>query len=157
MRRWTSQTPQEPTDAQITEQITALKKDFETAMKKDETTHQQFLTRMFWLEGSSKDWRTARTLYRKYGGRVGISAFGATTAIDGLNAVLKDSIAAGDLTFHDPRLEQAFWDRVRKNPFSDVVLPPNRAEEHFATPPWDQARLLLIKELGEKKTVQQKE
>lgn len=142
----------EPTDEELDEMITKIVEEHAGHIR-DATEEEQrkFALRVFWMKGVSKDWRRARALHAEHGGRVGISSFGACTAIDAQVVVLKEYAAAGKLTFHDRDLERAFWEHMRGAPNTDVVLRPERVKQHFAKPPWERFRDQLIVEAHEAK------
>lgn len=103
----------------------------------DKEAQRRLAIQRVWLWGASCDWRTAKALHAKYGGRVGISSFGACISFEGRNAVLKEYAKRGDLKFHDPDLERAFWEKTQDLRFSDVILQPDRVAQHFAVAPWE--------------------
>ncbi len=137
MKDYTVREKLSPSDEEI---IALVKKaserspDYEAT---DKEAQRRLAIQRVWLWGASCDWRTAKALHAKYGGRVGISSFGACTAFEGRNAVLKEYAKRGDLKFHDADLERAFWEKTRDEKFSDVILQPDRVAQHFAIPPWE--------------------
>lgn len=149
MRDYVVREKLKPTDEEISQTIKGIMTEHVHPLPTDEEEGRKLGMRLFWLHGTSREWRTAKALHEKYGGRVGISSFGACTAIDGLNAVLQDYETRGDLVFHDPDLEEAFWEKVRGAPFTDVVLRPERVPQHFETPPWERWRQELMREAKE--------
>ena len=98
----------------------------------------QFAIERFWLYGVANDWKVAKALYQRYGGRVAVSQFGACTAIDGRNAVLKDYAVAGKIVFHNADWQQAFWDKNADNHVLLVTLLPGEVAKHFKVPPWEE-------------------
>ena len=138
-----------PTDEEISRKISSITKEHVRIETNNKEELQKLGMRVFWLNGTSRDWRNAKALHEKYGGRVGISSFGACTAIDGLNAVLKEYLQRGDFVFHDPDLDEAFWEKVGRVPFTDVVLRPERVKQHFETSPWERWRQQMIRETNE--------
>ncbi len=98
----------------------------------------QQLGERFSLYGAANDWKVAKALYERYGGRVAISQFGACTAIDGRNAVLKDYAAAKKIVFHNADWQQAFWDKNADNHVLLVTLPPGEVANYFKVPPWEE-------------------
>lgn len=126
-----------PSDDEIDALIAAAARKYAGNFKADKESQQELGVRIFFLRGSSHEWRTAKALYEKYGGRVGISFFGGHMSFEGRNAVLKDYSAAGDIKFHDAELERAFWEKTLDERFSDVTLSPERVEQHFAVSPWE--------------------
>jgi len=91
----------------------------------------------FWIMGASRDWRTAKGLHEKYGGRVAVSSFGACEAPDGRNALFRESVANGELEFLDRELEIAFWEAAKSQRVLDVTLQPENVPRHFAVSPWE--------------------
>ena len=87
------------------------------------------------------DWKVCKSLYEKYGGRVGIGSLGAWTAFDGQNALLREHYKAGDIKFHDAEMEKAFWEHTTIKNFADAYPTGERLKRLLATPPymWDQA------------------
>jgi hypothetical protein len=114
--------------------------------KLDEEAKKQFTNRMFWLKAASSEWRTAKALHQKYGGRVAVSAFGGSTSVEGRNAVLRDFAKAGDIKFHHQELKQAFWKKVDDERVLDATIPADKAKEFFAVPPWERAFKTLTDE-----------
>jgi hypothetical protein len=114
--------------------------------KLDDESRKKFAVRMFWLMGSSHDWRTAKALYEKYGGRVAVSSFGACISIEGRNAVLQDYAARGDLTIHRAELTQAFWGKTKDERVLDTTLQPKSVKRFFAVPPWEREFKALAQE-----------
>lgn len=140
-----------PTDEELNELIAKIAKEHAGDLGDGtEEERRRFALRVFWLKGVSKEWRTARALHAKYGGRVGISSFGACTAIDAQLKVLKDYAARGELTIHDRDLEAAFWKLMSGAPNTDVVLRPERVVQHFEMPPWERFRQQLVREAVER-------
>ena len=126
-----------PSDAEIEALIAATVRKYRGNFGTDEKSLKDLGWRIFCLRASSNEWRTAKALHDKYGGRVGISSFGGHMSFEGRNAVLKEYSAAGDIKFHDAELERAFWEKTRDERFSDVTLPLERVAQHFAVSPWE--------------------
>ena len=126
-----------PSDDEIEAVIAATVRKYPGNFRTDEKSLKDLGWRIFCLRASSSEWRTAKALHQKYGGRVGISSFGGHMSFEGRNAVLKVYSAAGDITFHDAELERAFWEKTRDERFSDVTLPLERVAQHFAVSPWE--------------------
>jgi len=91
----------------------------------------------FWTAGASCDWRTAKAICGKYGGRVAISSFGACEPFEGRNALLREYAASGEIEFRDAELERAFWEKSKDERIQDVMLPLERVAQHFSVPPWE--------------------
>lgn len=103
----------------------------------DDEAKKKIGLQIFWSLGSAKDWRTAKALHSKYGGRVATSAFGAYTSIEGRNAIVKEYHTRGEIKFHRAELEQRFWEKLKNDRVLDVIIPADRVKERFATPPWE--------------------
>lgn len=126
-----------PNDDEIEAMIAATVRKYRGNFRADEESLKDLGLRIFWLRASSSEWRTAKALHEKCGGRVGISSFGGHMSFEGRNAVLKDYAAAGDIKFHDAELERAFWEKTLDERFSDVTLSPESVAQHFAVSPWE--------------------
>ena len=94
-----------------------------------------------WQRASLQDWKLTKSLYEKYGGRVGMGSLGAWVAFDAQNALLQEHYKAGDIKFHHAEMEKAFWEQTRKKNFADTYPTGKRLKWLLATPPhmWDQA------------------
>ena len=73
-----------------------------------------------WQRASFQDWKVCKSLYEKYGGRVGFGSLGAWVAFDGQNALLREYHQAGDIKFLDPEIEKAFWQHTQIKNFADA-------------------------------------
>jgi hypothetical protein len=89
-----------------------------------------------WARGSLMDWKVCKSLYEKYGGRVGIGSLGAWTAFDGQNALLREHHQAGDFKFHHADMEDAFWQHTKIENFADAYPKGERLKRLLATPPY---------------------
>lgn len=89
-----------------------------------------------WSRASLMDWKVCKSLYEKYGGRVGIGSLGSWTAWDGQTALLREHAKAGDIQFADAALEEAFWQHTRIKNFADAYPTGERLEQLLATPPY---------------------
>lgn len=87
--------------------------------------------------GSHMDWKVCKALHEKYGGRVGIGSLGAWTAFDGQNALIREYIEAGDIAFHLPEMEEAFWEHTKISNFADAYPKGERLERLLARPPYE--------------------
>jgi hypothetical protein len=81
------------------------------------------------------DWKVCKSLYEKYGGRVGMGSLGAWIAFDAQNALLREHHKAGDITFHHAEVEKAFWERATAKTFADTYPKGERLKRLLATPP----------------------
>lgn len=101
----------------------------------------------FWARGAAIDWRNAKAMYEKYGGRVAISSFGACVSFEARNKVFQEYVDRGDLTFHHAELKKAFWEMARNERMvGDVFLRPENVPGHFTRPPWEHFKRQLAKE-----------
>lgn len=89
-----------------------------------------------WARASLMDWKVCKSLYEKYGGRVGIGSLGAWTAFGGQTALLREHHKAGEIKFHDVELEAAFWQHTRIKNFADAYPEGERLKRLLATPPY---------------------
>lgn len=89
-----------------------------------------------WQRASLQDWKVTKSLYEKYGGRVGMGSLGAWIAFDAHNALLQEHVKAGDIKFHHAEMEKAFWDQTRKKNFADAYPTGKRLKWLLATPPY---------------------
>ena len=60
-----------------------------------------------------KEWKFARALHEKYGGRVYIDKYLVPGVPDAGRAYLAEREAAGDFTIHDAQLRERFWKLVQ--------------------------------------------
>jgi hypothetical protein len=103
----------------------------------DRESQKQLAIELFWVRAQANDWKVAKALYERFGGRVALSSFGACTAIDGRRAVIRDYAAAGKIKFHDPQWERAFWEKNKDDHVLTVTLRPEAVAAFFAIPPWE--------------------
>ena len=89
-----------------------------------------------WSRASLMDWKVCKSLYEKYGGRVGIGSLGAWTAFDGQNALLREHHKVGDIKFHHAEMEKAFWQHTKIKNFADAYPDGERLKLLLATPPY---------------------
>ncbi len=85
---------------------------------------------------SHLDWKLCKSLYEKYGGRVGVGSLGAWIALDGQHALLRQHHKAGDITFHHAEIENAFWQYAQREHFADTYPTGERLKQLFITPPY---------------------
>lgn len=124
-----------PSDAEIDALIgDAVRKH---SVGRTEEEQRKLSLQAFWIMGSSRDWRTAKALHEKYGGRVAVSSFGACEAPDGRNALFREHMASGELEFLDRELEVAFWEATKSPRVLDVTLQPENVSKHFTVSPWE--------------------
>jgi hypothetical protein len=89
-----------------------------------------------WARASFIDWKLCKSLYQKYGGRVGVGSLGAWIALDGQHALLRKHHKAGDIKFYDAKMEAAFWQYAQRENFADAYPKGQRLQELLATPPY---------------------
>jgi hypothetical protein len=88
-----------------------------------------------WQQASMQDWLLTKSLYERYGGRVGLGSLGLWLAPDGRNALIKEAIEAGNFKIHDPELEKAFWDNANKKNFADAYPTGEDLKRYLSYPP----------------------
>jgi len=96
-----------------------------------------------WARASLIDWKVCKSLYEKYGGRVGIGSLGAWTALDGQRRLLCDHFRSHDFQFDDFEIQQEFWRYSSRKNFADAYPEGERLTQLLATPPYlraDQSR-----------------
>jgi hypothetical protein len=81
-----------------------------------------------------RQWKIARALFERYGGRVGFQQ-GGPEPLDALRTLAEAAQARGDLVFGDPGLEAAFW-RYFRNDAIHSFYSPAEAARVFEQPPW---------------------
>lgn len=89
-----------------------------------------------WARASLLDWKVCKSLYEKYGGRVGMGSLGSWIALDGQNALLKEHLKAGDIKFHHAEFETAFWKYSIREHFADSYPKGERLKQLLGTPPY---------------------
>jgi hypothetical protein len=88
-----------------------------------------------WGLASMQDWLLTKSLYERYGGRVGFGSLGLWLAPDGRNALIKEAIEAGNFKILDPELEKAFWDNANKKNFADAYPTGEDLKRYLSYPP----------------------
>ena len=137
MTDWAKKNKVSPTPDEIQELFQNEAKIIPKELYETEEGKQRIAVAIFWAKGSAIDWVTAKALHEKFGGRVATSSFGAYTAIEGRNAVLKEYAAQGKIEFHSVEIEEHFWERINDRRVLDVTISdPKRIATRFATPPW---------------------
>ncbi|HQZ67848.1 MAG TPA: hypothetical protein PLY87_22310 [Planctomycetaceae bacterium] len=89
-----------------------------------------------WTRAGLMDWKVCKSLYEKYGGRVGTGSLGLIVAFDGQNALLREHHTAGDIKFHDAEMEDEFWQHTQRENFADAYPKGERLMTFLATPPY---------------------
>ena len=129
------------------EEFAALKKSVEQSLKStaggpDDSPFPSLEERGIanaWSRAVLIDWKVCKSLYEKYGGRVGTGSLGAWIALDGQHALLKEHHKAGDIKFHDADIEAAFWKYAQREHFADTYPTGERLQQLLTTPPYLQA------------------
>ncbi len=138
MTDWAKQNNVKPTHEGLQELFANEAKKIPKELYETEEGKQRIALAVGWVKGSAVDWVTAKALHEKFGGRIATSSFGAYTAIEGRNAVLKEYAAEGKIKFHDPEIEKHFWDRINSPRVLDVTISDQkRIASRFAKPPWE--------------------
>jgi hypothetical protein len=138
MSDWAIQNNVKPTREELQELFANEAKKIPKEFYETEEGMQRVGLAVGWAKGSAIDWVTAKALHEKFGGRIAVSSFGAYTAIEGRNAVLKEYAAAGKIKFHDSEIEKYFWERISSSRVLDVTISdPKRIASRFAKPPWE--------------------
>ncbi len=88
-----------------------------------------------WSRAVLIDWKVCKSLYEKYGGRVGTGSLAAWIALDGQHALLKEHHKAGDIKFHNADMEAAFWKYAQREHFADTYPTGEQLRQVLATPP----------------------
>ncbi len=104
--------------------------DYETEL----TDEERFVMSYSWQYASMQDWLLTKSLYEKYGGRVGMGSLGMWLAPDGRNALIREAIEAGNVRFHDPAIEQLFWKEANKENFADAYPKGDRLHQLLSQP-----------------------
>ncbi len=92
-----------------------------------------------WASASLTDWKVCKSLYEKYGGRVGIGSLGGWTALDGQHALLREHHKAGDIKFHHAKIEAAFWKYAQRERFADAYPKGESLQRLLSTPPYSRS------------------
>ena len=82
-------------------------------------------------------WKFSGSLYKKHGGRVGITAFGGTIAWDAQNKLIEEHVKAGDIMFHLEEAEDQFRIHAQIDHFADSYPQGDRLKEILETPPYE--------------------
>lgn len=106
-------------------------------LMEDDEAKRNTAMRLFWLQGASLDWITAKALHEEYGGPIAISSFGAYTSITGRDAIIGQFIKSGDIQFHQCKAEKEFHERLQSQRVLDVTIRDlKRIKQMFAVSPW---------------------
>jgi hypothetical protein len=136
-----------PSDDELATLFDGIVKEHVTGKELTAQARERLTMQRFWAEVSAREWRTAKSLYEKYGGRVAVSAFGGWVSFEGRNSVLKEYADRGDLKFHQADLERVFWEMLRNERMvGDVFLRPEHVADHFTRPPWEHFQRVLAEE-----------
>jgi len=89
-----------------------------------------------WLSASLMEWKVAKSLYEKYGGRVGGGNMGTYVAFDGQNALIREYQLTGDIKLIHDGTELAFQEHTKIERFAEGHLSKEYIKELFATTPY---------------------
>jgi hypothetical protein len=84
---------------------------------------------------SLKDWLVCKSLYERYGGRVGMGSLGMWIAVDGRNELMREYLKKGSIEIKDAELEKAFWKAANKPNFADAYPQGEVLKRLMASPP----------------------
>ncbi len=126
------------------EELNAIVKSVEQQMKSEPERPEGASLKPEELQGISvafrraslMDWKVCKSLYEKYGGRVGIGSLGAWIALDGQHALLKEHFKAGDVKVHNTDIETAFWKYAQRDRFADTYPTGRDLKRMLSTPPY---------------------
>jgi len=136
-----------PSDEELDALLDKIVKEHTAGKELTVEAREKLAMQRFWAQASSREWRTAKALYEKYGGRVAVSAFGGWVSFEGRNAILKEYADRGDLKFQQADLERAFWELARNERMAgDVFLRPEHVADNFTRPPWEHFQRVLAEE-----------
>ena len=96
---------------------------------------EQRLISFGWQHASLMDWVLAKSLYERYGGRVGMGSLGLWLAADGRNQLIRDYQKSGHIRIDDAEVEKAFWKEATKPNFADAYPKGERLKRLLAHPP----------------------
>jgi hypothetical protein len=82
-----------------------------------------------WQRGSLMDWKVCKSLYEKYGGRVGIGSLGAWTAFDGQNALLREHYKAATSSSTMLRWRKPFGNTPRSKTSPTLIRPASDSSD----------------------------
>ena len=85
--------------------------------------------------GSLMDWVLTKSLYERYGGRVGYGSLGLWLAPDGRNQLIRDYQKSGEIQIRDAEIEQAMWKEATKPNFADAYPKGERLKQLMTHPP----------------------
>ena len=88
-----------------------------------------------WQHASLTDWVLTKSLYERYGGRVGYGSLGLWLAADGRNQLIKDYQKSGEIRIDDAGIAQALWKEATKPNFADVYPKGEHLKRLLAHPP----------------------
>jgi hypothetical protein len=91
---------------------------------------------LFMMRGSLMDWLVCKSLYEKYGGRVGMGSLGLWIAVDGRNELMREYLKKGSIVISDAALEKAFWKAANKPNFADAYPKGDQLKHLMSNPPF---------------------
>lgn len=99
-------------------------------------THElRYIVSYAFAHASMHDWLLTKSLFERYGGRVGFGSLGLWLAPDGRNALIREAIEAGTFKIHDLQTEKAFWDAANKKNFADAYPTGDDLKRLLSYPP----------------------
>lgn len=136
---WIAREKPSPTDQELDQLFqTGYEEHPEKFVTTNEEERKKVALHLFMRRTVSMEYRDARAMWQRYGGRVGISAFGAYESFEGRNVILKEYIDRGDLKFASDEWRQGFLKRMEDTRVQDVLLSAERTREMFDGPtPWE--------------------
>ncbi len=84
-----------------------------------------------WASASLTDWKVCKSLYEKYGGRVGIGSLGGWTALDGQHALLREHHKQAILSFITLRSKQLSGSMLKENDLQMLIRKENRFSDCY--------------------------
>lgn len=106
-----------------------------------------------WARASFIDWKLCKSLYEKYGGRVGMGSLGLWIALDGQYALLKEHQKTGDLKFHHAQIESAFWKYAQREHFADAYPQGDDLKRLLGAPPYLRANAVAPVETDKRERI----
>ncbi len=117
------------------EELSAVRKNFAGVTAKKNPLVDQFFERFF-VVGVVENFKTARALWNKHGGRLILSSFGGVyVASDALAKELRELEARGEFSISDPERHEKFYSYLL-NLQGDGVVEGVSAKQALAEPPW---------------------
>ncbi len=90
----------------------------------------------FMMRGSLMDWLVCKSLYERYGGRVGMGSLGLWIAVDGRNELMREYLRKESIVISETELEKAFWKAANKPNFADAYPKGDQLKLLMSAPPF---------------------